>query len=237
MGLGKANSIDTQVFTPFGKKKMGDIMVGDFVIGSNGLPTLVEGVYPQGIKDLYRVTFNDGYSTLCCKEHLWTVTSNNGSENNNSRTIRYTTLSVEQMLDKELELEQKGIGWNEKKPYKFKTYYKQSNGQNKWQIPIVKPIEFTTIYSNHLPINPYLLGIILGDGHITKNGSIRIGLHMDDFTEIFKNQTLNETKGSLNIRVNCINTIKNETCFSFYLIKKKAPRINFRSFSIKYLKF
>ena len=119
MGLGKAQSVDSEVFTPKGRQKIGTIKPGDYVIGSDGLPTLVEAVYPQGVKDLYRVTFNDGYSTLCCKEHLWTVTSNNGSVNNKNREVRYTTLSVEQMLDENLELEQIGTGWNKKRPYKF----------------------------------------------------------------------------------------------------------------------
>ena len=31
------------------------------------------GVYPQGEKDIYRVSAQDGASTLCCGEHLWTV--------------------------------------------------------------------------------------------------------------------------------------------------------------------
>lgn len=191
MGLGKMEHVDNKVFTPFGRKRIGNLNVGDFVIGSDGKPTVVEGIYPQGIKELYRVTFNDGYSVLVGGEHLWSVTSNNGSINNKNRGVRYTTLSTNQMLDKDLELEQRGTGWNEKRPYKFKTYYKQSNGQNKWQIPIVKPIEFTTIFSKPLPIEPYLLGISLGDGHIKEN-SVQFTIHQDDFDEMFNNINLNE---------------------------------------------
>ena len=208
MGLGKAQCVDSEVFTPNGRQKIGTLRVGDYVIGSDGKPTLVEAVYPQGIRDLYRITFNDGYSTLCCKEHLWSVTSNNGSVNNKNRPVRYTTLSVEQMLDENLELKQIGVGWNEKRPYKFKTYYKQSDGQNKWQIPIVEPIEFES--GSELPIDSYLLGVILGDGHITENGYVKILLGGDDFDEIFNNQTINEGKGSNGNRINLINTIREE---------------------------
>ena len=49
------------------------LRVGDLVVGSDGEPTPVLGVYPQGEKDIYRVTAQDGASTLCCGEHLWTV--------------------------------------------------------------------------------------------------------------------------------------------------------------------
>jgi hypothetical protein len=197
MGLGKAEYVDNQVFTPNGRQKIGTLRVGDYVIGSDGKPTLVEGVFPQGTKDLYRVTFNDGYSILVCKEHLWSVTSNNGSVNNKNRPVRYTTLSVEQMLDENLELKQIGTGWNEKRPYNFKTYYKQPNGQNKWQIPIVKPIEFNG--GEVLPIEPYLLGVVLGDGHILENKA-QFALHMDDFDEMFDGCEINEKKSLGNIR-------------------------------------
>jgi len=197
MGLGKSESVDNKVFTPFGRRRIGDLRPGDYVIGSNGKKTLVEAVYPQGKRDLYRVTFNDGYYVIVDKEHLWTVSSNNGSYNNKNRPIRYTTLSVGQMLDKDLVLEQKGFGWNEKRPYKFKTYYKQSNGQNKWQIPIVKPIQFENNYQ--LPINPYLLGLSLGDGHI-QTKKVLFGVYKDDFDELFNDFNINEIKPFKNIR-------------------------------------
>lgn len=208
MGLGKCLSVNELAYTPNGKIRMGDIRVGDYVIGSDGKKTKVLEVYPQPIKDLYKITFNDGYSTICCKEHMWTVMSNNGSVNNKNRETRYINLTVEQMLDENLILEQHGTGWNEKKTYKFKPYYKQSNGQNKWQIPVVQPIEFETNYT--LPIDPYLLGLMLGGGHITKYGSVIFDLHKDDFDEIFNDQPINEIKGYDNKRCNSIGTLKKE---------------------------
>jgi hypothetical protein len=183
MGLGKMELVDNKVFTPTGRCRIGDLKIGSKIIGSNGLPINVTGVFPKGIKDLYRVTFNDGYSVLVGGEHLWSVSSNNSGENSKNRENRYVTLSTEQMLNKNLVLEQKGTGWNEKRQYKFNTYYKQSNGQNKWQIPIVKPIEFTN--NDTLPIDPYLLGLGLGDGHFNKSSKIIIELAKNDFTEIF----------------------------------------------------
>jgi hypothetical protein len=71
------------------------------------------------------------------------------------------------MMNKELFLEVLGDKNNSNRNYKFKTYYKETGGNNKWQIPMVKPIEFN---SNELELNPYLLGLILGDGSITQKG-------------------------------------------------------------------
>jgi hypothetical protein len=166
MGLGKAEFIENKVFTPNGRKKIGDLMIGDEVIGSNGKKCLVKGVYPQGIKDLYRVTFNDGMSVLVCKEHLFSVKSSSfGDNTKNNRNKKSLVLSVEQMLDKNLSLELNGSHNNEHRTYKYKTFYKDNSENNKWQIPIVKPIEFNSV---DLPLNPYLLGLILGDGGITQ---------------------------------------------------------------------
>lgn len=183
MGLGKGLVLNTLAITPKGVVKFGDLKIGDEIIGSSGTPCNITGIFPQGVKQLFRVTFNDGYSVLTDGSHLWSVSSNNSGENSKNRENRYITLSTEQMLDKNLVLEQKGTGWNEKRPYKFNTYYKQSNGQNKWQIPIVKPIEFSN--NNILPIDPYLLGLGLGDGHFNKSSKIIIELAKNDFTEIF----------------------------------------------------
>lgn len=168
MGLGKAESVDNEIFTPYGRKRIGDICVGDKVIGSNGKECNVIGVFPQGVKDLYRVTFNDGYSILVCKEHLWSVKSRSfGHNTKNNRNKESIVLSVEQMLNNDLFLEINGSKNNINKKYKFKTYYKEIGGNNKWQIPMVQPIEFN---SNELKLNPYLLGLILGDGGITQKG-------------------------------------------------------------------
>ena len=202
MGLGKCIIKNCNIYTPTGKKEIGSLVIGDKVIGSDGNPYNVTGVFPQGVKDLYQITFNDGYTIKCCKEHLWTVSSNNSGENSKNRENLYITLSVEQMLDKNLVLTQKGVGHNINKVYEFNTYYKVKNGDAKWQIPIVKPIQFQNYHT--LPIEPYLLGICLGDGHIKKS-SVRIELHKNDFDEIFTNVDLNESKPIDNKRCCYIN--------------------------------
>ena len=161
MGLGKALESNTKIYTPSGTKKIGELTVGEKVIGSDGNPYNVIGVYPQGTKDLYRVTFNDGYSILCCDEHIWSVSTGANGNNSNLRKTLTIDLSIKQLLDKDLQIKRIEGKNNKLQP----TYYISKNGQLKWQIPIVKPINFNN--TNKLPINPYLLGLLIGDGGIS----------------------------------------------------------------------
>jgi phosphate starvation-inducible PhoH-like protein len=84
---GRAQPYDARVLTPEGFRRFGDLTVGDLVIGSDGRPTPVIGIYPQGPKDVYRVTTQDGASTLACGEHLWTVRTASDKRRGKSRTL------------------------------------------------------------------------------------------------------------------------------------------------------
>jgi phosphate starvation-inducible PhoH-like protein len=78
---GRSQPIDTPVLTPDGFRPIGELTVGDWVYGSDGFPTPVLGVYPQGRREVYRVTTQDGASTLACAEHLWFVTTRHDKRN------------------------------------------------------------------------------------------------------------------------------------------------------------
>ena len=62
--------------------------MGDLVVGSDGMPTPVLGVYPQGRKEVFRVTAQDGASTLACGEHLWTVRTASDRRRGTWRTVQ-----------------------------------------------------------------------------------------------------------------------------------------------------
>src|SRR5699024_9836997 len=126
---------------------MGDIRVGDLVIGGDGKPKAVVGVYPQGKKEVYEVTLSDGRKTRCCKEHLWNVTTR--TRRNHDRG--YTVMSLEDML---------------KRPIKTKKGFT-------YQIPTCGPVEFSQ--KEHLPIDPYLLGALIGDGCLTMKKNPKSG--------------------------------------------------------------
>lgn len=72
----KAQPLDEPVLTPDGFVDMGSLKVGDNVIGSNGNPTNIINIFPQGELDCYEITFSDRTHTFCSREHLWTTFSN-----------------------------------------------------------------------------------------------------------------------------------------------------------------
>jgi replicative DNA helicase len=71
--MGKAQPLDAKVLTESGWKAMGDLELGDDLASIDGGPSTVIGIYPQGVKQVYKVTFSDGRATECCGEHLWRV--------------------------------------------------------------------------------------------------------------------------------------------------------------------
>ena len=164
MGLGKCQPLYSKLLTPSGWIKMGDICVNDYVIGSDGNPKRVLGVFPQNEKDIYEVCFNDGTSTRCCDEHLWNV----NTYIRNWRGNPFQTKTLREIM---------------------KTGITFKNGNHRNYIPIVKPIEFE---KKELKIDPYVLGCILSDGSITKKSSIGFcSIDNEIINEITKRLPLN----------------------------------------------
>ena len=75
-GKGKALTLDTLLLSNYSWIKMGDVEVGDTLIGSDGKPTNVTGVYPQGTTDVYIVKFEDNTQIKASGDHLWDVIAN-----------------------------------------------------------------------------------------------------------------------------------------------------------------
>lgn len=71
--FGKALLDSELIYTPHGPKKIGFADIGDIIYGDDGKLTTVVGVYPQGFVDMYKVTFEDGRSIVCCGQHQWKV--------------------------------------------------------------------------------------------------------------------------------------------------------------------
>lgn len=71
--FGKALLDSELIYTPYGPKKIWFADIGDIIYGDDGKLTTVVGVYPQGFVDMYKVTFEDGRSIVCCGQHQWKV--------------------------------------------------------------------------------------------------------------------------------------------------------------------
>ena len=73
VGSGKAQPLDALVLTPQGFRPMGQMAVGREVVVPSGELAVVDGVFPQGERDVWRLVLSDGSSVECDDEHLWIV--------------------------------------------------------------------------------------------------------------------------------------------------------------------
>jgi len=87
-GSGKAHSLDVLLRGPKGNIRMKDVKIGDILYDRCLKTTKVTGVFPQGIKSIYRFTLEDGRSTEVCLEHLWQIHINNTTEVVNTEKVK-----------------------------------------------------------------------------------------------------------------------------------------------------
>ena len=161
-GTQKAQPLYSKVLTPSGFIRMGDVKVGTKVISGTGNVCNVTGVYPQGIKKIYELTFDDGSKCRCSDEHLWTVqTRDDRRRKNKDGSEKYRTITLNEMLKN----------------------YKVENGKRcNYSIDYVDRIDFP---KKDLLIHPYVLGILIGDGALS-SGNLNISTNDDEILENVK---------------------------------------------------
>lgn len=136
--VGKAVSLDTLIPTPDGYKPMSDIKTGDYVYGSEGLPTQVVAeseIFTN--RPCFKVTFAGGHSVTVDAEHEWGVY-------NRQLAAKYQIITTKELLEK-------GIS-TKSANYRKNNYY----------VKCCSPLQYTQ--STSVPIDPYVLGAWLGDG-------------------------------------------------------------------------
>lgn len=148
VGVGKALPLDAPVLTPRGWRVMGELHVGDDVIGADGQPTTILGVYPQGERMIYRVTFSDGAAVECDDEHLW-FTTTTYERNNERRHPRGHSGQVRPLSEIRASL------------------HAPTRAEKNHRIPVVAPVKFA---SQPVTLDPYVLGVLLGDGCLRRQG-------------------------------------------------------------------
>jgi phosphate starvation-inducible protein PhoH and related proteins len=135
---GRSQPVATPVLTPDGFRPIGSLAVGDLVIGSDGKPTPVLGVYPQGEKDIYRVTAQDGASTLASGDHLWAV----ATPSDRRRGKPHRVLTTREMIGN-----------------------LRAHHNHRYELPLhSNPVRFP---HREIPMDAYALGLLLGDGCLT----------------------------------------------------------------------
>lgn len=143
-GAGKAQPHDEPVLTPTGWRRIGDLVPGDLVIGSDGKPTTVVAVTERGVLPCVRVTMRDRTSTVCCTDHLWFTQTRNERRRGIDGSVKTTAEIME-------------------------TIRRADGGRYNHRIPLVGPVEFEPV--GDLPLSPYLMGALLGDGRMGENVS------------------------------------------------------------------
>jgi hypothetical protein len=154
---GKGHPHGTKILTDTGWKNVEDLSIGECMYSENGEPITLLNIFHRGIQECYKFTFNDGTSIETDKEHIWSVLHGYGR-------IHKTT----------------GHGNINKKfgEYQLKTTNEivQYCGcgtvpeGKRFVLPQLKPIQFK---ERSVPLNPYLVGVLLGDGGLTES-TIRI---------------------------------------------------------------
>ncbi|MFN3353918.1 MAG: DnaB-like helicase C-terminal domain-containing protein, partial [Brevundimonas sp.] len=136
--MGKAQPLESRILMADGSwRTMGEIGFGDALASVDGAPSVVTGVYPQGEREVFRVTLSDGRSTLACAEHLWTVDCSKWGDRR--RTV--STADLARMLQAE-------------------------RYRRRISLPLVSG-DFGR--DDALPLDPWLLGALLGNGGISGN--------------------------------------------------------------------
>lgn len=165
-GRGKEQPISSLVLSDKGFIRMGDVNLDTKVFGCDGKLHPVTGIYPQGVKDVYEITFSDGTTARCGLEHLWKVVDMDHMELHKNAP-KEEVLTTECLLNRSLL-----SGRNRKFRYK---------------IPVCKPIEFER---KNTFISPYLMGCLLGDGCFSGKHYISITSADNLIIDIFKNELL-----------------------------------------------
>ena len=151
---GKALSLDTPIPTPNGWTTMGDLKVGDNILSPSGNSVSVtmktETMYNH---DCYKLYFDNGEEIIADANHLWEVDS---SYWRTGKKVITSQEIFEQYQKKSVNKRGKGVQGS--------LYIHKSN-----------PIKFI---KNKLNIDPYLLGVWLGDGYSSDG---RIIAHKDDY--------------------------------------------------------
>ena len=138
-GGGKMNPIDEPILTVNGWKQMGDINIGDELFSPlNTEPSFVTGIYKHGVKPVYKITTSDGRTSRCGLEHLWMVRTNTMVQKHRKNgSPSFYVKTTKEIKEEYLD--------------KGKSIF----------IPVARAFDGK---ETDLPIDPYVLGVWLGDG-------------------------------------------------------------------------
>ena len=161
-GGGKLTALWSKICTPKGWVPIGSLRVGDTVTDpTTGGACDVIGVFPQGEQDIYKITCDDGAVTYAGLEHLWAY------KRPNHVRPRTKPSSQREFAVAELGATVPDERWNTLRVGRTADLIELLANGERPRIPLTEPVIFTRNAHNEWGgVDPYLLGILLGDGHI-----------------------------------------------------------------------
>lgn len=139
-GGGKANPYSTPVITPTGRRRMGDLEVGDLVCTPYEGVQRVTAIYEQGLNTVYTFHFSDGTTVDCMDNHRFRAREKG--------EVKYREVTAKEIMEN----------------YVVGQMYPNSLRTNKslYEIPLCGEVELNNKVDFKLPVHPFALGAIIG---------------------------------------------------------------------------
>jgi len=166
----------TPVATPSGWRALSEIRSGDAVYADDGSVTRVLGTWDYPETECYEVTFSDGTKVICDDSHRWDVRAY-GIRAEGWRTVTLQEIrSFVPLPGKPLANGQRRVrqARNGERPWIA------GRSRPRYCVPIASPAEYP---EQKLPIDPYILGVLIGDGSLGDPGLVRFFKDEPDMTD------------------------------------------------------
>ena len=172
-------AVSMPVATPHGWRPIGDIALGDLVFAEDGSLTEVIDIHDYEKSQTWNVIFSDGSSVVCDEQHLWKVRRIGTDAKNTWRLMTLNEIRTQKIVGVKgnWRTGTKGITETCKEG---ETPWLDSRGYARYQIPITEPVQYP---ESDLPLDPYLLGALIGDGGLTESAGIRFTSMDEDIIE------------------------------------------------------
>jgi hypothetical protein len=148
--FGKLLDIATWIPTPYGMIKMRDLQEGDQVFDENG--KICNITYASDIQyreDVFEIIFDDGSTLISHGEHEWLTYDKKARKTRDSKNAKHASDRRRKIVHPKVRTTTEIL--------KTLMYGTEPNHA----IQLAEPVEFS---KQELPIDPYLLGVWLGDG-------------------------------------------------------------------------
>ena len=155
----KALALDSELFTVNGRTTIGECQVGDRIFGADGNLTTITAKSEVFHKPMYQLILADGRSIRVSEDHLNPVVINTNPNN----TVRWEekVLTTQELLQQPLTHTKKG-----------NLKHRGTSSKSLVFVKNIKPLQYPVAA---LPIDPYTLGVVIGDGRIRKEcGSVEL---------------------------------------------------------------